>query len=57
MAERTKPAARIPEAEFMRDPSAVFKLAERDGSVVLTNEKGEPAMVISIPTDELPWIQ
>jgi len=42
--------------EFMKDPAGAMKRAEQNGSMVVTDDHGEPVIFISCPNDEPPWI-
>ena len=56
MEDQRKSVEHITGDEFMRDPAAALKRAERDGSMVVTDDHGEPRIIISCPNDEPPWI-
>jgi hypothetical protein len=48
-------ARTVTRSEFLRDTRAVVQRAEREGPVVVTDDKGTPRMVIHCPREKLPF--
>lgn len=47
-------ARTVTRTEFLRDARAVVQRAEREGPVVVTDDKGTPRMAIHCPREKLP---
>ena len=44
----------VARSEFVRDPAAVLRMAERaQRPIVITDDRGRPSAIISAPRDEL----
>lgn len=47
-------ARTVTRSEFLRDARAVVHRAEREGPVIVTDDKGKPRMEIHCPREKLP---
>jgi hypothetical protein len=50
----SEPSRTVTSSEFVRDARAVVQRAEREGPVVVTDDKGTPRMAIHCPREKLP---
>ena len=53
---RVPKAKSIRQAEFVKNPARSMKQAAHGGSLVLTDTRGKPRLLICIPSDKRPFV-